>query len=64
MSNAPDVALPAHFVDIKREIAAATPDFADKVTTAWREILGELALRTEEIGKAGSDVGAILSPDS
>jgi hypothetical protein len=32
--DAPEVTLPAHFADLKREIAAATPDFAIKVTKA------------------------------
>lgn len=48
--------LPAEFIALKKEIAAATPDFASKITKAWKEIVEELALRTEEISKAGSAV--------
>jgi hypothetical protein len=47
--------LPLRFVDIKRDIAAAYPDFEKKATTAWREILEELSKTTEDIKKAGSE---------
>jgi hypothetical protein len=52
----PEGSLPTHFADIKREIAAATPDFEAKFTAAWSDLIAELALRTEQIAKAGSDV--------
>lgn len=52
---------PPRFADIKREIAAEHPDFEQRVTSAWKDILGELDRATAAIAEAGSNVRAFLS---
>ena len=49
--------LPPRFADLKREIAgSAGPDFEQRVTTAWIDLLAELAKTTAEIEQGGSEV--------
>ncbi|KAJ7579712.1 hypothetical protein C8J56DRAFT_281850 [Mycena floridula] len=45
----------AHFLEIKKEIAASYPDFQERATRAWGEILVELTLVTDAIKKAGQE---------
>lgn len=47
---------PPRFVELKKEIAAAYPDFATRVTKAWGEILQEVDKATKEIASQGSQV--------
>jgi hypothetical protein len=54
--KAPRTTLPTHFIDLKREIAASTLDFTAKITTAWSEVIEELAAYTDRISKTGTDV--------
>jgi len=46
---------PARFVDLKRELAErfAGADYEAQLTDSWRDLLGELALRTKEIAAEG-----------
>lgn len=48
--------MPARFRELKHKIAAQYPDFENKATTAWGEILEELAKVSKEIKAAGSNV--------
>ncbi|KAF9460315.1 DUF1479-domain-containing protein [Collybia nuda] len=48
--------LPARFADIKQEIAASYPDFKERATQAWAEILGQLKINNAEIAKNGTSV--------
>ena len=49
--------LPPRFADLKREIAqSGGPDFEQRITAAWAELLAELAKNNAEIEKAGSQV--------
>ena len=47
---------PPRFVEIKKEIAALYPDFQERITAAWNDLLPELAKVTEEIATQGSNV--------
>lgn len=47
---------PPRFADIKREIAASIPDFEQRATRAWLDVLAELDKATEEIAREGSEV--------
>ena len=47
---------PPRFADIKRDIAGAYPDFEQRVTRAWTEVLDELSKATEEIAAQGPEV--------
>ena len=47
---------PPRFADIKREIAGEYPDFEQRVTRAWNEVLGELAHTTAQIASQGPEV--------
>ena len=47
--------MPARFRDLKHKIAAQYPDFENKATAAWGEILEELAKVSKEIKAAGSN---------
>ncbi|KAJ3528321.1 hypothetical protein NM688_g8015 [Phlebia brevispora] len=48
---------PPRFVELKKQIAESFgPDFEERVTRAWREILNELKDATESIAKQGSDI--------
>lgn len=51
-----DLTLPTRFADLKQEIAASFPEFKDRVTEAWTDILTQLKDVTAEITKTGSDV--------
>lgn len=54
--------LPPRFADLKREIADSVgPDFEQRITTAWVDLLAELAKTTAEIEKVGSNVGSVYS---
>lgn len=49
--------LPSRFADLKREIAASYPDFEQRATKAWTEILEQLDQVTKTIVQEGPDVG-------
>ncbi|KAG6827163.1 hypothetical protein H0H92_012923 [Tricholoma furcatifolium] len=51
----PAADLPARFSDLKREIANSYPDFKERATKAWGEIIDELKVVTADIAKTGSD---------
>ncbi|KAF8636796.1 hypothetical protein AX17_003258 [Amanita inopinata Kibby_2008] len=46
---------PSRYVDVKREIAASYPDFEQRITKAWTEIIEQLNETTESIAKEGTD---------
>ncbi|GBE88545.1 DUF1479-domain-containing protein [Sparassis latifolia] len=46
---------PPRFVEIKKDIASSYPDFQERVTKAWNELLAELDTVTSEIAAQGSD---------
>ena len=49
--------LPPRFANLKREIANSVgPDFEQRVTTAWVDLLAELAKTTADIERDGSEV--------
>lgn len=49
--------LPPRFADLKREIADTYgPDFEQRITVAWADLLAELHKSTLEIEHAGSNV--------
>ena len=47
---------PPRFADIKRQIAASYPDFEERATRAWADILAELDKATTDIARQGSEV--------
>ncbi len=47
---------PDHFREIKKEIADSYPDFQERATRSWADILGELTKATEAIKKGGPNV--------
>ncbi|KAF9460316.1 hypothetical protein BDZ94DRAFT_934615 [Collybia nuda] len=49
------MSLPARFSDLKREIAAAYPDFEERATRAWIEIIEQLKEVTADISNHGVD---------
>jgi hypothetical protein len=51
---------PERFVDLKRQIVEATPDYEKRLTESWKHLLGELDKRTAEIAQVGPDVGACI----
>jgi len=51
---------PEHLLKIKREIIGSYPDFEQRATKAWTEILEEMARVTETIASSGSDVRFFL----
>lgn len=51
-----ELPLPSHFAELKREIAASYPDFEERVTRAWNEILEQLVQVSATIVKEGSEV--------
>ena len=53
--------LPPRFADLKREIASSYPDFEQRVTKAWAEIIDQLNETTKEIAKEGSEVRRLFS---
>ncbi|KAI0045073.1 DUF1479-domain-containing protein [Auriscalpium vulgare] len=48
--------MPARFVDLKRTIAAAYPDFEARITRAWAEILDELDVASKTIAAEGPNI--------
>jgi hypothetical protein len=60
-ASPPNYFLPERFANLKRDIATSIPNFQQRVTQAWREVLADLATRTEEIAKAGPDVCTRIS---
>lgn len=48
--------MPARLADIKRDIAAADPNFQENITRAWNEVLEELDKVTKAIATEGSAV--------
>lgn len=50
---------PAHFAEIKKEIAASYPDFEKNAIRSWGEILDELAKAAVTIKNGGPDVRLI-----
>jgi hypothetical protein len=48
--------LPPRFADLKREIASSYPDFEERVTKAWAEIIDQLNETTKVIATEGSEV--------
>ncbi|KIP06972.1 hypothetical protein PHLGIDRAFT_90163 [Phlebiopsis gigantea 11061_1 CR5-6] len=46
---------PPRFADIKRQIAASYPDFEERATKAWADILAELDKATTDIAHWGSE---------
>lgn len=57
-SNMQNNPWPERFVDLKRQIVEATPDYEKRLTESWKHLLGELGKRTAEIAQVGPDVGA------
>jgi hypothetical protein len=51
---------PPHFLDVKHEIASGFPDFEARITKAWKEIIAELAIVTDQIHDGGPNVGSAL----
>jgi hypothetical protein len=51
-----NAAHPPKFLDLKREIAASFPDFEERVTKAWKEIIEELTAFSDKVQKEGSNV--------
>lgn len=50
----------ALFLKIKEEIASSHPDFQERVTRAWGEVLVEMAKVTDDIAKTGPNVRQFL----
>lgn len=50
---------PNRFVDIKREIAASHPDFQQRLTSAWVDVLEQLDESTSRIIRKGPSVGNV-----
>jgi hypothetical protein len=48
--------LPERFVGLKREIASSYPNFQERVTSAWVDVLEQLEERTNSIIKGGPSV--------
>ncbi|KAL0945418.1 hypothetical protein HGRIS_000910 [Hohenbuehelia grisea] len=55
MDTGPTSTLPPRFADLKREIAESYPDFEERVTKAWGEILDELSKVTRDMTETGSE---------
>ena len=52
---------PPHLAELKGKIAEFYgPDFEQRVTGAWKEILEELKVATAEIAKQGTDVSLLV----
>ena len=47
----------SHFLDLKRELAPLTME--ERLTASWKDLLSELAARTDEIAQAGSHVSLV-----
>jgi hypothetical protein len=50
---------PPRFVDLKRQIASSYPDFENRVTRAWKEVVEELVVVSERIQAGGSEVSPL-----
>lgn len=46
----------SHLIHIKEEIASTYPDFEERVTRAWTDILDEMKKVTQEISAGGPEV--------
>ncbi len=51
----------SHLIHIKGEIASSYPDFEERVTQAWADILVELKKVTQEIRAGGSEVSSLIA---
>ena len=49
---------PPRFTELKKDIADSYPDFQERATKAWNELLGELKTGTASIAQQGSEVTA------
>ena len=47
---------PPRFTELKKDIADSYPDFQERATKAWNELLGELKAGTASIAQLGSEV--------
>ena len=47
---------PPRFTELKKDIADSYPNFQERVTQAWNELLGELKTGTTSIAQQGSEV--------
>ncbi len=52
---------PPRFAEIKKDIANSYPDFHERVTAAWNDLLGELDKVTQEVARQGSQVCSFFS---
>ena len=50
---------PERFVDLKREIASSYPNFQERVTKAWADVLEQLEARTNLIIGGGPSVSCV-----
>lgn len=50
------IELPSRFAELKQAIADSYPDFKDRVTIAWNEIIEELDRFADAVQKEGSSV--------
>jgi hypothetical protein len=50
--------LPARFADLKRKIAESYPNFEERATLAWTEIIEQLNEVTPIIANSGPEVGS------
>lgn len=48
---------PPRFTEIKHDIAESYPNFQERVTQAWNEILQELKSAVADFARQGSEVG-------
>ncbi|KII86315.1 hypothetical protein PLICRDRAFT_43911 [Plicaturopsis crispa FD-325 SS-3] len=55
MADETKTPLPPRFAELKQQIASTYPNFEEKVTRAWNEILAELEQVTKNIARAGPD---------
>ncbi|KAJ3560096.1 hypothetical protein NP233_g11059 [Leucocoprinus birnbaumii] len=46
---------PPRFLDLKREIAASFPDFKERATQAWKEVIEELVKFSEKVSEVGTN---------
>lgn len=61
MSLSPETAsFPNRFVDLKREIASSYPDFQQRLTNAWVDVLGQLEETTNRIISEGPSVSIVV----
>jgi hypothetical protein len=53
---------PDRFVDLKREIASSHPDFQERLTNAWVDVLEQLEKTTNRIISEGPSVSILSRP--